>query len=85
MNIQCAAETRVRRTWTHSHELALYLAHGCDHLVTTAKDWVKLEARLPETAVTVAELVVEWGDNGKTLPQLVEERLMSSSGLAPGA
>jgi tetraacyldisaccharide 4'-kinase len=50
-------------------------AAGADFLVTTAKDWVKLEPfwdRGPR--VLVADLEIKWGD-GKTLPELVGERL----------
>jgi len=32
VNVERAAKAGLRRTWTPSKELALYLAHGCDHL-----------------------------------------------------
>ena len=46
-------------------------------LITTAKDWIKLAPFWrSDVEVLVAELEIVWGD-GKTLPQLVEERLDS--------
>jgi len=46
-------------------------------LVTTAKDWVKLEALWPaERMVFVADLELEWGQPN-ALPQLVRERAES--------
>ena len=49
-------------------------AEGGLPLVTTAKDWVKLEPLWPtDRVVLVAELELEWGQQN-ALPQLVEER-----------
>jgi tetraacyldisaccharide 4'-kinase len=48
---------------------------GSDYTVTTTKDWVKLQPFWPqEMEILVVELRIVWG-NGKTLPELVEERL----------
>jgi tetraacyldisaccharide-1-P 4'-kinase len=48
---------------------------GADFLVTTAKDWVKLEPFLPAgLEVLVTDLSIVWED-GKALPALVRERL----------
>ena len=48
---------------------------GADFLVTTAKDWVKLEPFWSHgPKVLVADLEIRWG-NGKTLPELVGECL----------
>ncbi len=51
-----------------------------DFLVTTAKDWVKLEPFWPESMpVLVADLKICWGHN-KTFPSLVGERLEGLTG-----
>ncbi len=48
---------------------------GCACIVTTAKDWVKLEPFWPhETPAYIIDLAIVWGD-GETLSDLVEERL----------
>lgn len=53
---------------------------GADFLVTTAKDWVKLEPFWPESMpVLVADLKICWGHN-KTFPDLVGERLEALTG-----
>lgn len=50
---------------------------GGDYLVTTAKDWVKLQPFWPATIpVVVANLEIRWGKS-KTLPAMVGERLHS--------
>ena len=50
---------------------------GADFLVTTAKDWVKLEPFWGDAVpVLVADLQISWG-SGKTLSAMVEERLES--------
>ena len=54
---------------------------GADRLVTTAKDWVKLEEFWPGAMpVLVADLVIEWG-NKNALPDLIEERVESLGAL----
>lgn len=46
-----------------------------DFLVTTAKDWIKLEPFWPAgQEILVTDLTISWG-RGKTLPELVGERL----------
>lgn len=51
-----------------------------DFLVTTTKDWVKLEPFWPEDlTVLVADLEICWGRD-KTLPELVGERLEALAG-----
>jgi tetraacyldisaccharide 4'-kinase len=46
-----------------------------DFVVTTAKDWIKLAPFWPaDLIVVVADLDIRWG-KGKTLPELVGERL----------
>ena len=53
---------------------------GADFLVTTAKDWVKLEPFWSHgTRVLVADLEIRWG-HGQTLPTLVGERLGALGG-----
>jgi|GEM_PF-769890 len=53
---------------------------GADELVTTSKDWVKLQAFWPEDIpVRVAELVIRWGQ-ATALPALVGERLAEFNG-----
>jgi len=48
---------------------------GAGFLVTTVKDWVKLEPFWPQSmAVMVADLEIRWGHD-KALPELVGERL----------
>ncbi len=48
---------------------------GAGFMVTTAKDWVKLEPFWSDgPRVLVADLEIRWG-HGKTLPELVGERL----------
>lgn len=48
---------------------------GADVLVTTSKDWIKLQPFWPgDLPVFVAELEIEWG-RAKALPELVGERL----------
>jgi tetraacyldisaccharide 4'-kinase len=48
---------------------------GVKSIITTAKDWVKLESDWPASLpVIVAGLKISWG-NGKTLPDLIRERL----------
>jgi len=48
---------------------------GAEFLVTTAKDWIKLEPFWPQgLAVMVADLEIRWGRD-KALPELVGERL----------
>lgn len=50
---------------------------GGDYLVTTAKDWVKLQPFWPATVpVVVVDLEIRWGKS-KTLPAMVGERLQS--------
>lgn len=50
-------------------------AAGAVRLVTTAKDWVKLEELWPpDERCLVADLRIEWGQ-GNALPDLVEERV----------
>ena len=50
-------------------------AAGAQDLVTTAKDWVKLEPFWPvDRPVFVMDLLISWG-NAPTLPDLVGERL----------
>ncbi len=52
-----------------------------EQLVTTAKDWVKLEALWPDDIpVVVADLEILWGIKN-TLPDLIEERVESLSPL----
>ena len=44
-------------------------------IITTGKDWVKLQELWPENLpLQVAELNISWGE-GQTLPELVRERL----------
>ena len=38
VNVERAAGVTPRRTWSTSKELALYLAHGCDHLAGQSDD-----------------------------------------------
>jgi rRNA maturation RNase YbeY len=38
VNIERATQCRQRNTWDTSKELALYLAHGCDHLAGSTDD-----------------------------------------------
>jgi tetraacyldisaccharide 4'-kinase len=48
---------------------------GAGYLVTTVKDWVKLEPFWPQgLAALVADLEIKWGHD-KALPELVGERL----------
>ncbi|MBU8871995.1 MAG: tetraacyldisaccharide 4'-kinase [Gemmatimonadales bacterium] len=48
---------------------------GAKSLVTTAKDWVKLEALWPEDVpLVVADLDIWWGDRN-ALPDIIEERV----------
>ncbi len=50
---------------------------GADTLVTTAKDWVKLESLWPAgSAVLIADLELEWGQKN-ALPDWIEERVGS--------
>ena len=50
---------------------------GTDQLVTTAKDWVKLEGLWPgRIPVQVADLAIVWGEEN-ALPDLVEKRVQS--------
>ena len=52
---------------------------GGGRLITTAKDWVKLEAYWPPNhSVQVADLVIEWGKRN-ALPDLIEERVQALS------
>jgi tetraacyldisaccharide 4'-kinase len=62
-------------------EITEYIQESkADFLVTTAKDWVKLEPFWPEDlAVLVADLEICWGRD-KTLPELVGERLEALAG-----
>ena len=57
-----------------------YRESKADFLVTTAKDWVKLEPFWPGgLPVLVADLEITWG-RAKTLPDLVGERLEALAG-----
>lgn len=48
---------------------------GCRSLVTTAKDWIKIEPYWPDALPAyVIDLAITWG-NGETLTELVGERL----------
>lgn len=62
-------------------EIVEYIGDSnADFMVTTAKDWVKLEPFWPEKLpVLVADLEICWG-RGKTLPELVGERLEALAG-----
>ena len=57
---------------------------GAEFVVTTAKDWVKLEPFWSDgPRVLVADLEIRWG-HGKTLPELVGEHLGALRGRSPG-
>ncbi len=53
----------------------------CDSLVTTAKDWIKMAPFWPEELPAyIVDLAIEWG-KGKTLTDLVGERLGATIGV----
>ncbi len=56
-----------------------------DRVLTTAKDWVKLQDVWPgDFPLQVAELKISWG-KGKTLPELVRERFVNHSNPTDGS